>query len=182
MVRDLFCWEKKWGESCCIPQSLSPWPCILEFLLSKIDTHHPIHQRISHLWLLITIANWLLNLRPIHPWVFWWIKVWKRNRGWSEQEVLSSLNPNKRYLLIFMETSYVSHILYKITIQQTLWLSSVVLESWAEWNNICDIVTTKDGNATYIIINSVSYSATWLNLLNCLGDGHICLSTPMDTG
>ena len=38
------------------------------------------------------------------------------------------------------------------------------------------------GNATYIIINSVSYSATWLNLLNCLGDGHICLPAPMDTG
>ena len=81
-----------------------------------------------------------------------------------------------------METSYVSHILYKITIQHTLWLSYVVHESWAEWYNICDIVTTKDGYATYIIINSVSHSASWLNLLNCLGDGHICLSAPMDTG
>ena len=158
---------------------------VKSFYWGKIDNHHPIHQRISHLRLLITIASGLLNLRPIlATWVFSWIKVCKQNRGWREQEVLStSLNPNKRYLLIFMETSYVSHNLYKITLQQTLWLSwYVVLESWAEWNNICDIVTTKDGYATYIIINSVSHSATWLNLLNCLGDGHIRLSAPMDTG
>ena len=54
-----------------------------------------------------------------------------------------------------METSYVSHILYKITIQQTLWLSYVVLESWAEWNNICDIVTTKDGRECNLHYNQL---------------------------